>query len=321
MSLKNQLEPIFSSFADKLQKSNSVITEVSFDTIKELAIFLNALNNYLFDISSATQDDYIKNRFEIVTALERYNNQFLNIWSKIAGIYLSRNDNLDKERKRIGEEYDKISHVLNEKIIADAIATEKIMMEMRDKIFAFDKRLSDVYSKGEISQQEKRFMQTADFNNKQSYIWIAIIALLSIILTIICYYFISACWIDFSCVTSDGLKDISQQRSVLIYELARKSFLRILILSIIIFLIKFSVKNYNALKHNFVINRHKENSLDAALNLMYNLPEGVGRDAIINMAAKEIFTQHQTGFLGKDHEKIDISLLEQLLSLANKKEK
>jgi hypothetical protein len=92
-----------------------------------------------------------------------------------------------------------------------------------------------------------------------------------------------------------------------------------MVLSLAVFFIKFSVKNYNAAKHNMITNLHKANSLATASRLIATSPDTETFNAIITLAAKEIFTQPRTGFLVKDDSKVDIGLINDTISTFTKK--
>ena len=312
--MRSQLEPIIKTIIDKFRKAKSVVNDLPHETIKELAILLNETNNFIIDLGNQNEDQYVSNRFEMSTAFMEKRNKLLTIWEKVAGLYL-------ESTMKNWEQTENELKALKEKSAADADQIQILRRDLEAQLKSFDERYKEIYSKAELGKQERRFMRTADYSNNQAKFWMWVIAGLAITLIILCIIFISACWIELSCVFKNTVVEKEQQKWLLVYEIIRKSFLRLLILSLIIYLIKFSVKNYNALKHNFVINRHKEDSLDAVLNLMYNLPEGVGRDEVINTASREIFTQHKTGFLQKEDDLISISLLDKILSFASIKGK
>jgi uncharacterized protein YutD len=314
LSLRNQLQPIFQNFTDKFSKANEIIDQLPDEKVNQLFMLLLNINNYLPQISSYSLDEYIKNRFEIVEALEKRQNELLNIWEGIAGVYA-------ESKLRLTGFVGEGINLLKEKAQKDAQLIDEYTTRLSDQIRDFEERYKPAAAKGEFLVQGSKFLETADFNNNESYKWLWISLILLGILLGICIWFLFSCWIDFSCLRSDLNTQKNNLNWLIIFEVIRKSFIRLLIISIIIYLLKFSIKNYNALKHNFVINRHKANSLDASMHLMNNLPAGVGRDEVINTASKEIFTQHKTGYLLKDQEMIDITVLEKLLSLIKAKGK
>ena len=105
---------------------------------------------------------------------------------------------------------------------------------------------------------------------------------------------------------------------VLFYEIFKKTFIRVLLIMVIIYFLKFAINNYSACAHNKIVNQHKANTLDAAIRIL-NLTKADDeiRNSILGWASKEIYSHHSTGFL-KNEDKMNLSVLEKCISLLKK---
>lgn len=76
---------------------------------------------------------------------------------------------------------------------------------------------------------------------------------------------------------------------------------KIVVLSILTFILVWSAKNYGSTRHNFIVNKHRQN----ALNTFKTFVDAAGTDAdiknaILLQATTSIFSAQNTGYMGKD---------------------
>ena len=156
--------------------------------------------------------------------------------------------------------------------------------------------------------------------NAQAIKWrnyVVVLVLLVISISISFMY----CFNNINIMTVNGSLTGENRNTLFYFVLIKNATLRVFILSVLIYLLRFCIKNYNALKHNSTINKHKANCFSAAIriNTLYPQEDKV-RESILTLAGKEIFTHHRTGYLYKD-EKIDLSVIEKLISIGEKTDK
>lgn len=193
----------------------------------------------------------------------------------------------------------------------------------------FEKLLTkyeETIQKLEINTNSLDFKDTVLQYDSKAKKWLKNIMILSAILFIVIIIFMCLTWFDgklfmeYKKATINFTEADKYFNVILYFEILKKSILRILIITLIIYFIKFSISNYNAYMHNRTLNQHKANTLDASIRIL-NLtkPDDEVRNSILGLASKEIFSHHNTGYLGKE-EKIDFSIIEKLLSLGKKSE-
>jgi hypothetical protein len=76
-----------------------------------------------------------------------------------------------------------------------------------------------------------------------------------------------------------------------------------------------SVKNYNANKHNEIVNRNKKLTLSVAIDLSRegNNPE------LLDIAAKELFSSQPTGYNNTNEEKSTSNFVNNIVETVSKK--
>ena len=106
-----------------------------------------------------------------------------------------------------------------------------------------------------------------------------------------------------------------QDKTMLYIAYAKYISSYILIYSILIYALKVSIKNYNANKHNEIINKNKILILYSTFNLYQE-----GKDPeLLYIAAKELFTQHSTGYNNTTEEKNTSNIVNTIVDTAAKK--
>lgn len=96
-------------------------------------------------------------------------------------------------------------------------------------------------------------------------------------------------------------------RSILIYEIVRNILFRILVVSVGGYIVAICIKNYNASMHNYEINLHRANALDAAHRIIIRSGSPETQQEILKLAAQAIFSYQKTGHLDKETEPTNIT--------------
>lgn len=207
---------------------------------------------------------------------------------------------------------------------ADAKSISDLKHQMEIELKEFDERYKKNLGDYELLSQEKIFRDVALSDHYEGKKWIWYIAGLTIILLGLSIWFMYSCWLDFACLFSKksigNFNNTEEWQVLFYYELFKPVAIRVFILSVIILLLKFALKNYNSLMHNKIVNMHKANSLAAMIRVINSLSDENTRTTLINLAGKEIFLHQKTGYLRKDDNKIDLGIIEKLASILQKKE-
>jgi hypothetical protein len=108
---------------------------------------------------------------------------------------------------------------------------------------------------------------------------------------------------------------VIQDKTMLYIAYAKYISSYILIYSILIYALKVSIKNYNANKHNEIINKNKFLILSSTFNLFQE-----GKDPeLLYIATRELFTQHSTGYNNTAEEKSTSNIVNTIVDTAAKK--
>lgn len=245
--------------------------------------------------------------------------------------YVTRSTDEDEAQEYIIDDpisnFDKFSaelSALKNKSIEDAKQIDNLKQTFQREINTLNTKYKEDLSKFESISQALTFQKASESYQLTANSWRKIVIAICLILLGLLLAFGYYTWIDFEHIQKyldDGGINASTSRinTLFYYEIVSKSVLRIMVLSLAVFFIKFSVKNYNAAKHNMITNLHKANSLATASRLIATSPDTETFNAIITLAAKEIFTQPRTGFLVKDDSKVDIGLINDTISTFTKK--
>jgi hypothetical protein len=77
---------------------------------------------------------------------------------------------------------------------------------------------------------------------------------------------------------------------------------RVIVISILSTAILFCVRNYSAARHNFVINRHRQNALSTFETFVKASRDDQTKDAVLLQATRSIFTPQVSGYLKTETE-------------------
>jgi hypothetical protein len=184
---------------------------------------------------------------------------------------------------------------------------------------SFEERYkNELFNKAEIIKQENAFSEDAKkFKNASKY-WLGGIIGFSLVLVIIlCFAFKN---FHFELSGFEKIKDINYSsvcedcnKHILWLEIFKAVTYRIFLISFILYVISICVKNYNANMHNYTTNKHKANSLSAALVLLDKAKTNDGNDHLMIQAANAIFSHQPTSYNSKDPENLTTTLTEKIV--------
>lgn len=160
-----------------------------------------------------------------------------------------------------------------------------------------------------ITEYARIFEQDAFKYQKWSTFWIWTATITAIAGSIIIYF-----------VLLDNSISHSKNEILMKYEFFKFWGIRLFILSILYILVTFFIKNYNANKHNAVLNRHRSNAMKTFELFKESANDEITQDTILRQATEAIFSIQYSGYGSKDSHASPIRQFTEIFPLNNKKE-
>lgn len=91
---------------------------------------------------------------------------------------------------------------------------------------------------------------------------------------------------------------------------------RLLVLSILLFGMAWSARNYRSHMHNSIVNRHRQNALSTFETFVKAATDKDTKDAVLLQATKSIFEGQSSGYLSSDSEQLPSNLIVEVLRRA-----
>ncbi|MES2487573.1 MAG: hypothetical protein V4581_16705 [Bacteroidota bacterium] len=260
------------------------------------ALYLD-LWNFLSALSIVPDEEYYTRRKDFISESEllvgRYHSQIQPIKTRV--LIKSSFQETEQELTTLKEKISKNNEGL--------LTNDRLRKKLDEDI----KRVEKEYgAKLQLLHESKIFEEAAKNNKQTAFYWfIGIIAAVCLFIIIIIKMKNNFCF-DLKCYDVSDLgayKSVCEDcaEHVLVYELIKSMLFRLLIISMLIYLISFCVKNFNAALHNRTINKHRDNSFKAAFHF-YNNMGSDNKDEMLMKAADALFTYQKTGYYGKDSE-------------------
>lgn len=171
---------------------------------------------------------------------------------------------------------------------------EKKKAEISDKSEEFSnnadnilKSLKDTAAESGVTRHSKIFADEATDHKRWANIWFWGI-LVYLITTGIVIYLI---WDVTPTIQNSNL-----------YQIVQYSLLKVVIFSILYYLLIFIMKNYNAHRHNFIVNKHKQNALSTFETFVGSTTSTEIKDAVLLQTTQSIFSNQISGYLKNESE-------------------
>ncbi|MFC4232162.1 hypothetical protein ACFOW1_09685 [Parasediminibacterium paludis] len=194
---------------------------------------------------------------------------------------------------------------------------------LQEEINSIKETNSTLLAEKKIEKQKVGFGDIADDAKKRSEKWITA-TIVIIILLIGFSIFFSWCFGDdfkkaFDASKADNFL-LSQEKVLFYFELAKRTLVRFLVITILLVLLKYCLKNYNSLMHSYAVNMHKASCLDSALTIMRGFENPNTKELVMTLASKEIFTMGKTGYLKNEETKFDLKVMDKIGASGSSKE-
>lgn len=303
----------------ELEKVDDIIQKISFNlevidskSLDMISSMLNELSSIFTSLSKLDTTQFInyseKNKNDILSVVDKICRE----WSIFAGYLLSISKD-DNEQKAL----DDLINSYN----SEFTNIEKLKTQYELELDDLQNRYKPERQKAELTEQSDVFnKQASTFLNKADK-WRYGIIVTSIILMLVIYFIFKEfcfeiCCFDKIALTNYDLICKGCNQTILYLEIFKAIVFRLLIISILSYILSFCIRNYNASMHNYTINMHKANSLAAAIRLLERLYSDVAKDEIILQASNAIFTHQPTGYTNKDPENYN-GLVEKVVDKMN----
>lgn len=280
-----------------------------YNVYKQIIAKLNQVINY-------DNGQFVSNKATIETQINAQHEQLLNHWPQVVAIINDTSENQDASE--LLDELNKLS----QKSEADAKEIEELKTRLSSELKDFEKRYKDQFKRAELVNQREIFSIQASDYDKTAFWWLIGVIGSSLLLLIILWLVFKNFCFDLTCYSNISeinynQIDSSGNRTILYLEIFKAIAYRLFLISFVLYLVNFCVKNYNASKHNQTVNSQKANSLNAALVLLERAKTDEGNDNIMTQAASAIFSHQPTGYNKKDPENISKSITEKIIEKVN----
>ncbi|WP_433816164.1 hypothetical protein [Flavobacterium johnsoniae] len=255
------------------------------------------------------------------------------ITAMIEDIQISDNDLsivTENDRQEILAQARKEVQLERERIEIEAREIQKLNEDLKkrtENILLEEEKLNSFKTKLEFADKGIDFQTDAKKNKTNASIWTVIFfILLSILVLMICNSI--NCSSTFSSIAKDVNKSLRLKENTFDKQIISNTiyisyskiiFSRLFLYSLLVYSIRFSVRNYNAQMHNFIINSHKANSLKSTLSLLNTAKSDEGNDKLLVQATQAIFSHQNSGFNNKESEPNSPNLITNIIDSVSKK--
>lgn len=283
------VKPIIENISKRLDQINSNKNVLSNNLLSSINQFLANAINQINGYMNINNHQFIAQKNQIIQTLNSIHEHFNNIWPSVFVLLY------EGEMSEIKKDTDKIKS-LNREI-------EEFKNKLQKELEDFENRYKKSFqiAEGEFQRQSFFERQSENYYNN-SKIWLYTIIGISVILIgVIILLFHSFCF-EYNCFINLNFDKICLDcnRMILYLEIFKSIAIRLFCITFLIYLLSFCISNYKACMHNYTINKHKANSLDAALRLLERAYSEKAKDQIIIQVCNSIFTHQNTGYSSKD---------------------
>lgn len=328
-SLK-EIEPLIMEFDKKLSEIIDNASEVGDTTLDQIKNIYNTILQQLNQAVSYNDGQYVSQRQSIINNLKAQKEQLLIYWGQIAAIINLKLDKSEQSRllnelkleiSKSKQESQQIADELKQqskKVQNDAQTIDDLKNKLQFELDNFDERYKDLLTSGEFLAQQEIFNKEAQYHKSMSFKWLlGIFASVTVLVVVLILIFKNFCF-ALDCFSIEKLTDYKTicddcGNQIMWYEIVKSIIFRLFVISICVYLLVFTIKNFNAHMHNKTVNAHKENSFAAAMALLNRAETPDGKDQLIVQAALSIFSHQKTGYIGKENEPNNPLFIEKLI--------
>ena len=189
---------------------------------------------------------------------------------------------------------EELNNIVSSEIDKIEAKTSSFVKQIEDKATEIDNVLKSVREAAEevgVSQHAKHFKDEANENRIASYIWLGVTILFgvgAIALGVFYVYFFFM---------------YERNYSSLSYFLAiQLAVAKLIIFSIVAYMIVWAGNNYRAHRHNYIVNKHRQNALSTFLAFVKSTEDENTKNTLLIKSAETIFSPAISGYISKERE-------------------
>ena len=108
-----------------------------------------------------------------------------------------------------------------------------------------------------------------------------------------------------------------------LYQVIQYTLLKIIVFSVLYYLLLFIIRNYNAHRHNYIVNKHRQNALSSFETFVNSTTNPEIKDAVLLQTTQSIFSAQVSGYLKNEGDESNpnkfIEIIRNAGSIANSK--
>ena len=310
----DDLEVTISEIDERIEAGYDYVSSLHDLVAKDYLKSLDAYRASLHLIEHYSDSQYINN-------LQRSRNEIKRVldnsveWYPMVLLYKKYNE-LESTPSDSKQYEETLKHLLSE--FHDTIKSTNKQKKILDKnLKLIEERYKDVVAKSEIDIQKNQFEIAADKHRQRAIITIVITFIYLAIISPFLWYIMTEFCFEVKCFDRVECLEYDQicpdcGKHMLYFEMFKAAFFRLLTISLILYILSFLIKNYNASMHNMVINKQRANSLDASQGMLDSLSQEA-RDKVLLQVSNSIFSHQKTGYLRKEGDPQNPNFIEKII--------
>lgn len=165
------------------------------------------------------------------------------------------------------------------------------------------KGLREISAESGVTKHSEIFAKEAISHNTSAKNWLAGIFLFIIISIIIAYC-------SFKLL-------MPSEPNPSVYQIIQYTLVKILIFAILYYLLMLFIKNYNAHRHNCIVNKHKQNALSTFQTFVNSTKDQEIKNAVLIQTTQSIFANQVSGYIKNEIEEANPNKIIEIIRSAN----
>ena len=296
-----------------------IITEI-FKHINDKNDIQKTINDIINLINILIEDTKLENNIKIVSieyleGIEKIKNELKLLASEIEE---GNKDNIEfkRENENIRKKLENSLESTNN-TLDDIKKLGNELNQEREEFLRETIKFEEFKQKREVATSKFDFGTQAELSRNSAFYWGLGVICLSVILicAILTTLSTGSSLFQIALNVSSESENLDKKlvENIIYMEIMRNSALKVLFYSMILYLISFFVKNYNAHMHNYIVNTHKANAFSSTLSLIGTAKSDEGNDKILSQATEAIFATNRSGYQGIDSEPHNPSLITNII--------
>lgn len=291
----------------ELQRLN--LEEVPYSTLSVIMTYLKEIHNTYGSIKAITPAEVPNNKVNLLNHLEDY---WANLYPQVYSIVSAQQSKLSKN------ETESLANQVQNAIVLAGNATESLKAKQNEisaelerflekksqefetqgttklaQVEAALESIRNAAAEAGVSQNSVHFVKEANEHLASSTKWLWIIVGLSMLLVSFAFWGTKILVLT-GATDPAGSSDLILQIKFYLQKTA--------IIFVIIFALILATKNYNSARHNYVVNKHRSNSLSSFQAFVSSASDEQTKNAVLLQATQSIFAHQPSGYIKTDGE-------------------